>query len=146
MEDILDGDRRLEGGASVPGGPFALHDRDHRQLLVRQAIGLRVARTNTGIVNKVGDSHRPIGLLELAGGAARCDEIMGASDAGAALSIQRRPSEAPPPVRQPVNSYVSVRSEPSSRSLKTHPAMRRIARLHNPPGKQCRAEKERYLA
>jgi len=65
MEDILDGDRRLEGGAWVPGGPFALHDRDHRQLLVRQAIGLRVARTNTGIVNKVGDSHRPIGLLEL---------------------------------------------------------------------------------
>src|SRR5438105_7294175 len=31
---VLDGDRRPEGGARVLRRPFALHDRDHRQLLV----------------------------------------------------------------------------------------------------------------
>ena len=43
-ERILDSDRRLEGGARVHGGPFALHARDHRQLLVREAVGLHVAQ------------------------------------------------------------------------------------------------------
>src|SRR6202040_2193069 len=31
-------------GSRVLARPFALHDRDHRQLLVRQAIGLHVAQ------------------------------------------------------------------------------------------------------
>jgi putative transcriptional regulator len=35
---------RLKGGTRVLRRPFALHDRDHRQLLVRQRIGLHVAQ------------------------------------------------------------------------------------------------------
>ena len=39
-----EGDRCLEGGARVLRRPFALHDRDRRQLLERQVIGLHVAQ------------------------------------------------------------------------------------------------------
>src|SRR6266851_387232 len=39
-----DGDRRFEGGARVLRRPFALHDRDHRQLVVRAPIGFHVAQ------------------------------------------------------------------------------------------------------
>src|SRR5580704_9151732 len=37
-------ERCPEGGARVLCGPFALHHRDNRQLLVRQTIGLHVAQ------------------------------------------------------------------------------------------------------
>ena len=77
----LDGDRRLAGGARVLCRPFALHDRDHRQLLVRQARGLPVAQH--GNREQTRRSHWPIGLLELAG------EVAGAADAGAASLAMR---------------------------------------------------------
>jgi hypothetical protein len=35
IEHVVDGDRRFERGVRVLRRPFALHDRDHRQLLVR---------------------------------------------------------------------------------------------------------------
>src|SRR6202040_2066683 len=73
-------------GSRVLARPFALHDRDHRQLLVRQAIGLHVAQHRDREQSR--RPHRPIGLLELAGEAGRRDDIAGALDAGpAALAM-----------------------------------------------------------
>jgi hypothetical protein len=66
---------------------FALHDRDHRQLLVRQAIGLHVAQDRDREQSR--RPHRPIGLLELAGEAGRRDDIAGAPNAGAAALAMR---------------------------------------------------------
>ena len=71
-----------DGGARVLRRPFALHDRDHRQLLVRQAIGLHVAQDRDREQSR--RPHRPIGLLELAGEARRRHDIAGAPDPGAA--------------------------------------------------------------
>jgi len=67
------------GGARVLGGPFALHDRDNRQLLVRQAIGLHV--TQDGNREQSRRPHWPIGLLEPAGEAGGRDDIAAAPDA-----------------------------------------------------------------
>jgi hypothetical protein len=66
---------------------FAVTDRDHRQLLVRQAIGLHV--TQYGDREQSGRPHWPIGLLEPAGEARRRHDIAGASDAGAAALAMR---------------------------------------------------------
>ena len=88
-------DRCLERGARVFGRPFALHDRDHRQLLVRRAIGFHVAQYRDRKQSR--RSHWPIGLLELAGEARGCDDIAGAPDAGAAalaMCDQHRLAEA----------------------------------------------------
>jgi hypothetical protein len=68
--------------ARVLRRPFALHDRDHRQLLVRHAIGLHVAQYRDREQSRW--PQRPIGLLELAGETGRRDDIAGAPDAGAA--------------------------------------------------------------
>jgi hypothetical protein len=57
---------------------FALHDRDHRQLLVRQAIGLHVAQDRNREQSR--RAYRPIGLIELAGEAGGCCDIAGAPD------------------------------------------------------------------
>jgi len=67
------------GGARVLGGPFALHDRDNRQSLVRQGIGLHV--TQDGNREQSRRPHWPIGLLEPAGEAGRRDDIAAAPDA-----------------------------------------------------------------
>src|SRR6266436_3893925 len=65
---ILDGDRRPGSApqgrppgdrARVLARPFALHDRDHRQLLVRQAIGLHVTQDRNREQSR--RPHRPIG-------------------------------------------------------------------------------------
>jgi hypothetical protein len=82
VQHILDRDRRPEGGARVLRRPFALHDRDHRQLLVRQAVGLHVAQYGNREQSR--RTHRPIGLLELAGDAGGRDHITGAPNAEAA--------------------------------------------------------------
>ncbi len=82
VQHILDRDRCLEGGARVLARPLALHDRDHRQLLVRQAIGLHVAQDGNREQSR--RPHRPIGLLELAGETARRDNVAGTPDTGAA--------------------------------------------------------------
>ncbi len=81
------GDRRLKGGARVLRRPLALHDRDHRQLLVRQAIGLHVPQHRDREQSR--RPHWPIGLLELAGEACRRDDIAGPPDAGAAALAMR---------------------------------------------------------
>jgi hypothetical protein len=74
-------------GTRVLARPFALHDRDHRQLLVRQAIGLHVAQYRNPEQSR--RAHRPIGLLELAGEARRCHDIASAPDLGAAALAMR---------------------------------------------------------
>jgi hypothetical protein len=71
-----------DGGARVLGRPFALHDWDHRQLLVRQARGLHVTQYRDRKQSR--RPHRPVGLLELAGETGRRDDIAAAPDAGAA--------------------------------------------------------------
>jgi hypothetical protein len=76
------GYRRLEGGAWVLARPFALHDRDRRQLLVRQAIGLHIAQDRNREQSR--RPHRAIGLLELAGKDRGGRDIAGAPDPGAA--------------------------------------------------------------
>src|SRR5216683_6952214 len=95
---ILDGDRRPGSApqgrppgdrARVLARPFALHDRDHRQLLVREPVGLHVAQHGNHE-----QSRRPqgaIGLLELAGEAGRRHDVAGAPDARAtalAMGVQ----------------------------------------------------------
>src|SRR5882672_7196184 len=44
VQHILDRDRRLHGGARILRGPFTLHHRDHRDLLMGDAVGLHVAQ------------------------------------------------------------------------------------------------------
>src|SRR5450755_2494003 len=44
IQHVLDRDRRLHGGARILRGPFALHDRDHGDLLMGDAVGLHVAQ------------------------------------------------------------------------------------------------------
>src|SRR5260370_1076292 len=88
-----DGDRRLEGGARVLARPFALHGRDHRQLLVREPIGLRVAQDRDREQSR--RSHRPIGLLELAGKTSRGDDIAGAPGAVALVTAMWGMSTVP---------------------------------------------------
>jgi hypothetical protein len=73
---------RAPGIARVLRRPFALHDRDHRQLLVCETIGLHAAQH--GYREQSRGPHRPIGLLELAGEAGGRHDIAGAPDAGAA--------------------------------------------------------------
>jgi hypothetical protein len=81
--------------ARVLARPFALHDRDHRQLLARQAIGLHVGQDRDRKQSR--RPHRPIGLLELAGETGGCHDVAGAPDAGAsalAMGDRYRLSEA----------------------------------------------------
>jgi hypothetical protein len=77
----------LEGGTRVLRRPFGLHDRDHRQLLAGQAIGLHVAQHGNREQSR--RPHRPIGLLELAGEAGGRHDIAGAPDPGAAAFAMR---------------------------------------------------------
>jgi hypothetical protein len=78
--------------------PFALHDRDHRQSLVRETIGLHVAQYRDREQSR--RPQRPIGLLELAGEARRRDDVAGAPDAGAAaLSMRDQPLSGTTPRR-----------------------------------------------
>ena len=44
VQHVLDRDRVLEGGARILRRPFALHHRDHGDLLVGDAVGLHVAQ------------------------------------------------------------------------------------------------------
>jgi hypothetical protein len=67
--------------------PFALHDRDHRQLLVREPIGLHVAQYRDREQSR--QARWPIRLLELAGEAGGRHDIAGAPDAGAAALAMR---------------------------------------------------------
>ena len=60
VQHILDGDR-LQKVARGLGRPFALHDRGHRQLLVREAIGLHEAQHRDREPSR--RPHWPIGLL-----------------------------------------------------------------------------------
>ena len=95
IEDVFDGDWRLEGGPGVFGRPFALHDRDHRQLLVHQAVGLHVAQYRDREQSR--RPHWPIGLPELADEAGGCCDIARApNDRAAALAMrdQHRPTQA----------------------------------------------------
>ena len=69
-------------GVRVLHRPLALHDRDHRQLLVREPIRSSCsarARSRTKSAAPLG-----IGLLELPGETDRCDDIAGAPDTEAA--------------------------------------------------------------
>ena len=44
VQHVLDRDRRLHRGARILRGPFALHHRDHGDLLMGDAVGLHVAQ------------------------------------------------------------------------------------------------------
>jgi hypothetical protein len=96
VQHIIDRDRRLEGGARLLRRPFALHDRDHRQLLVRQPIGLHVAQNRDREQSQ--RAHWHIGLLEPAG------ELVGATT----LWVRPTPER---PVSPWVISTVSRRPE-----------------------------------
>jgi hypothetical protein len=81
--------------ARVLRRPFALHHRDNRQLLVRQAVGLHVAQH--GIANKIGGPVGPLGCSNRPARLAGDTTLRGAPDAGAAalaMGDQHRLAEA----------------------------------------------------
>ena len=96
----------MKGGARVHRRPFALHDRDHRQLLVRQAIGLHVTQHRDREQSRRPQRSTPTLTLPRLRGregrgltrkARRRHDIAGAPDAGAAalaMGNQYRLAEA----------------------------------------------------
>ena len=69
-------------GVRVLHRPLALHDRDHRQLLVREPIRSSCSARARSRTKSAAPSG--IGLLELPGETDRCDDIAGAPDTEAA--------------------------------------------------------------
>src|SRR5258706_395622 len=78
VQDIRDRDRRLHGGARVLRRPFALHHRDHGDLLMGDAMGLHVAQY--GNRKHAGRRRNAVRQLELAVEAVGADHPRGAAD------------------------------------------------------------------
>ncbi len=78
VQDVLDRDRRLHGGARILRRPFALHHRDHRDLLMGDAVGLHVAQHRNR--KHAGRRRDAVRQLELSVQAVGADHARGAAD------------------------------------------------------------------